>query len=197
MYSMSEKMMKALLLDGRLDNDFDGIRSLIIEQLEKSGFSVESIALREFEVAACQGCFDCWVTSPGECKTDDYGREITKKIIESDLVIHFTPITFGGYSSELKKALDRFIPTLLPFFTTRNGETHHTYRYDKRSSIIAVGVLNSPDEEKESLFKQLVARNSLNMGAPVHEPIIYIENQSKDDFVGEFVSILKKVEGIS
>ncbi|MFX0104809.1 MAG: flavodoxin family protein [Candidatus Hodarchaeota archaeon] len=187
-------MMKALLLDGRLKNDFDMIRSSIIEELERNDFEVESILLRESKVAACQGEFECWVKTPGECKIDDYGRDVAKKMIQNDLIIHFTPITFGGYSSELKKVIDRFIPNILPFFTKRNGETHHKYRYEKRSSIIAVGLLDKPDEEKESVFKELVYRNSLNMGAPVHEPIIYTKNLSKNDFLSEFANILKKVE---
>jgi len=111
------------------------------------------------------------------------------------LIIHYTPITFGGYSSEMKKVLDRFIPTILPFFTKREGETHHKYRYEKRSSIISVGVLDEPNEEKKSTFKELVFRNSLNMGAPVHEAIIYTKNQNKNDFINQFSKILKKVEG--
>ncbi|MFX1574469.1 MAG: flavodoxin family protein [Promethearchaeota archaeon] len=188
-------MMKALLLDGTLTNDFDMIHTLIVEELERNEFEVESILLREFKVTACQGCFECWVKSPGECKTDDYGRDVARKMVQSNLIIHFTPITFGGYSSELKKVLDRFIPTILPFFTKRNEEIHHKYRYEKRGSIIAVGVLDIPNEEKEAIFKELVYRNSHNMGAPVHEPIIYTNDKSKDDFISEFATILKKVEG--
>jgi len=189
--------MKALLLDGSLKDDFDIIRSLLIEELERKGFEVESILLRETKVAACQGEFDCWLKTPGECKTDDDGRELAKKMVQSNLIIHFSPITFGGYSSELKKVLDRFIPDILPFFTKRDGETHHKYRYEKRSSIIAVGVLDKPNEEKESVFKELIYRNSLNMGAPVHEAIIYTKNLNKNDFINEFANLLEKVEGLA
>ncbi|MHA2393137.1 MAG: flavodoxin family protein [Promethearchaeota archaeon] len=192
---MDYNMMKALLLDGTLKNDFNEIRSSVIEELEKIGFEVELLLLREAKVAACQGCFDCWVKSPGECKTDDFGRDVAKKMVQSNLIIHFTPITFGGYSSELKKVIDRFIPTILPFFTKRKGETHHKYRYKRRASIIAVGILDKPNEEKESIFKELIYRNSLNMGAPIHEPIIYTKSLSKNDFLTQFSSILKKVEG--
>ncbi|MFW9949258.1 MAG: flavodoxin family protein [Candidatus Thorarchaeota archaeon] len=188
--------MKALLLDGRLtkDLDFDKIYSSIRENLEKKEFETESVLLREAKVAACQGDFDCWLKSPGECKTHDDGQDIAKKMVQSDLIIHFTPITFGGYSSELKKVMDRYIPNVLPFFTKREGDTHHKYRYEKRSSIIAVGILDEPNEEKESVFKELVYRNSLNMGAPVHESIIYSKNVNKNEFINEFAQILEKVE---
>jgi len=187
--------MKALLLDGTLKNDFDLIRNSLVEQLERNGFDVETILLKEVNIGACQGCFDCWLKTPGECKIDDSGREVAKKMIHNNLIVHFTPITFGGYSSELKKVMDRFIPNILPFFTKRNGETHHNYRYENRSSIIAVGVLDNSNEEKESTFKELVYRNSLNMGAPVHEAIIYSNNLNKNDFINDFTNILEKVEG--
>jgi multimeric flavodoxin WrbA len=156
-------MMKALVFDGysSYNSAAETICALIIEELERNGFEVEKIVLRDKNVAACQGCFDCWLKSPGECKMADDGRETAKEMVSNDLIIHFTPITFGGYSSELKKVVDRFIPIIKPYITKRNGETHHRYRYKKYSSIIAIGVLDKPNEEKESIFKILVHRNSL------------------------------------
>ncbi|MFX1490322.1 MAG: flavodoxin family protein [Promethearchaeota archaeon] len=191
--------MKALVLDGSLKKDFaiDEILTSILDELNKFDYEVESIQLRDVNVAACQGCFDCWVRTPGECKIDDFGRETAKKTVQSNLIIHFTPITFGGYSSELKKVIDRFIPTILPFFIKREGETHHTYRYKERSSIIAIGFLDKSDSEKELIFKELVYRNSLNMGAPIHEAIIYTKDMPKSDLISQFAKILKKVEGIT
>ncbi|MFX1390000.1 MAG: flavodoxin family protein [Promethearchaeota archaeon] len=186
--------MKALFLDGSRNNETDDIQSLIIEELEKKGFEFDSILLRDINVAACQGCFECWVRSPGECKIDDYSREVSKKMVQSDLIIHFTPITFGGYSSTIKYVIDRFIPNILPFFTKRKGETHHKYRYKKRASIIAVGFMEESNEEEESTFKDLVNRNTLNMGAPVHKAIIFIKNQDKSNFINKFKNILEQVE---
>ncbi|MFW9942784.1 MAG: flavodoxin family protein [Candidatus Thorarchaeota archaeon] len=188
--------MKALLLNGSTtkDSEMDMLYSSLIEELKQNDFDVESILLRDVEVAACQGCFDCWVKTPGECKIDDSGREIAKKMVQTNLILHFTPITFGGYSSELKKVLDRFIPTILPFFTKRAGEIHHKQRYEKRASIIVVGFLDKPDKVKESVFRKLVHRNSLNMEAPSHNVIIYTKSGDKTEFLNEFKKILKQVE---
>lgn len=188
--------MKALLLDGSLKTNLDikKIHSSIVEELERKGFETEALILRDINVAACQGCFECWVKTPGECKTDDYSREVAKKMVQSDINIHLTPIIFGGYSSELKKVIDRFIPIILPFFTKRDGETHHKHRYQERNSIIAIGFLDEADDEKESIFKELVYRNSLNMGARIHEALIYVKNQSQSDFIGKFTTILEKIE---
>ena len=77
--------MNAFLLDGSLKKDLiiDKIYSSILEELEKKGFEVESIVLRDVNVAPCQDCFDCWIKSPGECRTDDYGRDVAQKMVQS------------------------------------------------------------------------------------------------------------------
>jgi multimeric flavodoxin WrbA len=188
--------MKALILDGSLkkDTEIDPLYSSIIDEIEEMGFEVESIILRDVDVAPCQGRFDCWVKTPGECRTSDYGRDVAEKMVQSDLIIHFTPITFGGYSSEIKKVIDRFLPTISPFFTKRNGETHHKHRYQKRASIIVIGFLEKSDNNQQKVFKDLVFRNSLNMGAPIHECIIYIKGQKIDGIRKELHTILEKVE---
>jgi hypothetical protein len=72
-------------------------------------------------------------------------------------------VTFGGYSAELKKMLDRMICLVLPFFTKVNGEVHHARRYDRYPRLVGVGVLPARDAESERLFAALVARNAINM----------------------------------
>lgn len=189
--------MKSLLLNGfnKEDYEIDALYNTIMKELENKDWEIESIILRDVNIAPCQGCFECWVKTPGECKIDDYGRDVTRKMVQSDLIIHFTPITFGGYSSELKKVLDRFIPNVLPFFTKIDGETHHTHRYKNRASIIVIGILNQPDSDKETVFKTLIQRNSLNMRAPIHETLIYIKQENNGKFLSNFNKILKKVGG--
>lgn len=189
-------MMKALLLNGSISEvrEIDMLYSSIIEEIKRNNYDVESILLKEVKVSACQGCFECWVKTPGECKIDDLGRKIAKKMVQSNLILHFTPITFGGYSSELKKVIDRFIPTILPFFTKREGEIHHKQRYKKRAAIIVVGYLDKPDKVKETVFKKLIYRNSLNMEAPSHDVIIFVKNQDPTEFLDKFNKILEKAE---
>jgi len=48
------------------------------------------------QIAACVGCFGCWVKTPGNCVIDDYGRETTRKAIQSDLMVGLIPVTFGA-----------------------------------------------------------------------------------------------------
>ncbi len=109
------------------------------------------------------GCFVCWVKTPGICVKNDIARDIARDIVQSDVLIYLTPIVFGGYSSELKKAVDRSIPTILPFFKNIEGEIHHKARYKHYPNLLVLGFLNYSNPEYEKTFRYLVKRNAINM----------------------------------
>ena len=89
-----------------------------------------------------------------------------------------TPVTFGGYSSEMKKALDRLIPLILPYFRFVRSDVHHVRRYLRNASLLAVGLMPRPNPDHERIFAQLVERNAINLHAPraracfVHEDAV-------------------------
>ncbi|SDY80131.1 NADPH-dependent FMN reductase [Proteiniborus ethanoligenes] len=156
--------MKALILNGELKegNSIGIINKLTEEILVEKGYEVKSVLLREKQVGECIGCFGCWVKTPGICIIDDYGRSLTEAIINMDTVIYLTPVVYGGYSSELKKAVDRIIPLILPFFKKIEGEIHHKERYKNYPKIVVLGVMPEEDSEMEEIFNSLIRRNSLN-----------------------------------
>jgi len=160
--------LRALVLDGARGDEpeFALARAVVGRQLADSGWGVDATVLRDLDIAGCRGCFGCWVRTPGQCVADDAGREVARAAAGSDLLVWLTPVTFGGYSSELKKALDRLIPSILPFFTTVNGTTRHKLRYDKAQSIAAVGLIREPDEAAETVFRALVEHNAANFHSP-------------------------------
>jgi multimeric flavodoxin WrbA len=191
--------MKALVLNGMRKDDA-GIKNLynnLIKELEDSGWEVTSLFLKDIKISPCLGCFGCWIRTPGECVIDDYSREITKKAIQSDLLIFFSPITFGGYSSELKKVVDRLIPNIMPFFRKVEGEIHHVQRYEKIFSLLVVGYLDLHNQEKEETFRRLVERNALNFDPPFYDTLIYLKDQKQSEFSDKFITYLKQVEAIS
>ena len=160
----------AVVLNGALagDETLAPVENVLAELLEETGAGVRDFQLRDIPLAHCQGCFECWFKTPGLCKTDgDAGREITGAMIGSDVLVLLTPVTFGGYSSEIKKAMDRSICMVSPFFRRVDGEVHHKLRYRRYPALAAVGVLHEPDEEQERIFRTLVERNALNFDSPV------------------------------
>jgi multimeric flavodoxin WrbA len=155
--------MKTLILDGSRVNDPQAIR--IKESLTKRIPETETIVLREQKIGNCAGDFFCWVRKPGMCNTNDDNRLIAAKIIQSDLVIYLTPVTFGGYSSELKRMVDHQIQNILPFFTSVKGEIHHLKRYNQYPNCLTIGWMDEPDARVEAIFRHLVYRNAINMYA--------------------------------
>ncbi|MBA7511519.1 hypothetical protein ES705_03515 [subsurface metagenome] len=190
--------MKALILIGSKMDDSESakIHEIMLEELKKLNWDATSIVLEDINIAYCTGCFGCWVQTPGECVIKDYEETIVRKMVQSDLIIYITPIVFGGYSSILKKALDRQISRVLPYFTKIEGEVHHKKRYEKEQSLLSIGILDKPDAEKEEVFKTLVARNSINMWSPYQRAMIYTRGQDSLEFVNNFNKALREVEAI-
>jgi len=160
--------MKALVLDGSREGDFLtpvavlGMTSALAGRVD----FVELVKPRELAIAPCAGCFGCWTRTPGECVIKDDARDVVASYVGSDLVVYVTPVTFGGFSSQLKKLLDRIILSVLdPRFTVVGGEVHHRLRYRRYPKTVGFGTLPSPDPDAERLFARLVARNGIN----VHE----------------------------
>lgn len=166
--------MKALILQG--GHGGNQVEAELCQSIHKfliaEQWDVETVVLREERVGYCLGCFECWTKSPGLCRIDDAGRDVAADVIQNDLVIFLTPITFGGYSSQLKKVVDRLIVLILPFFTQIDGEVHHKARYQHYPSLLGVGTLPALDEEQEQIFRGLITRNSINLHAPHHASFV-------------------------
>ena len=162
--------MNALILNGAHpgDAELDRVEAAVRQELLAAGLRIRTFVLHRIPIAYCQGCFECWTKTPGVCKTNDAGREIAAAVISSQLLVFLTPVTFGGYSSELKKALDRMIGLVSPFFTHIDGEVHHRARYERYPALLALGVLPEPQADDERIFHTLVQRNAINMHSPWH-----------------------------
>ena len=187
--------MQFIILNGMPSKNLtiQKINTMIAEKLQQKDIQGEILNLHEKDIKPCLGCFKCWVETPGICIINDYGREVAKKIIQSDYLIYVTPITFGGYSAELKKAVDRTLPLLSPFFRIYHNEIHHEQRYENYPDLIVIGFLDYPDEEQETIFKTLVYRNQLNNFAKRYSSqIIYSSDDEQiiETKIDESISIV-------
>ena len=187
--------MSCIILNAMPKDDLfsDKINNTLIEESDKFGLRTELIELVETEIRPCLGCFKCWVQTPGICVIDDFGIEIAKKIIQSDTVIYLSPIVFGGYSSELKKALDRTISLISPFFRVYKGEVHHEKRYDNYPNLLVFGVLDKHNKEQEEIFVTLVERNTLNMFNPNYATRIIYQTDSESQVKEKIISAFTKI----
>lgn len=188
------QVSKVLLLNGELNSNQSLSRytEAVERVLRRRDINCDTILLREHEISDCKGCFHCWIKTPGICIIDDYSRMINKLFVQADLAVLLSPLTFGGYSSELKKALDRIIPVISPYFTTIDGETHHRKRYQKYPSLVGVGFTERIDQEEKSTFSDLVQRNSINMHSAFQGSLIMRFDQDPRELENQFEALLQK-----
>ncbi|MEI6613793.1 MAG: flavodoxin family protein [Chrysiogenales bacterium] len=178
--------MKAVFLKGSPAAGQDPLSNraaaAVMAALKARSWQTKAFALAGMDIKPCRGCFSCWVKTPGVCVIRDDGQEpILRAWAEADFIAFLTPITFGGYAPELKKAMDRIIPILLPFFIKIHGETHHPQRYPQQRRLLAVGTQKQEDADSESIFRRLVQRNALNMGAIKATTLVFVEDISLAD----------------
>jgi len=136
----------------------------VMSRAQALSWEVKAFALAAMDIRPCRGCFSCWAKTPGRCVIQDDEEAVLAATAASDLLIWLTPVTFGGYAPELKKALDRIIPLALPFFKKIRGETHHPLRYPRQRCLLAIGTLKQEEADSEGVFRRLVERNALNIG---------------------------------
>ena len=133
---------RVVVLDGTAASN-DGqarVAKALGEVFDASAEEVRTFVLRDERMSHCIGCFGCWLETPGLCRAADRGRDIVRAIVRADTVVLLTPVTFGGYSSPLKRLVDRWVQVLLPFFRLYHGELHHPLRHGRFPRLVAVGI---------------------------------------------------------
>ncbi len=155
-------------------------RRVLADLAVNRGWTPRTFFLPDLPIADCVADFKCWTRTPGVCAIDDANRDVARAFIESDIAVFLTPVTFGGYASDLKKALDHLIPNILPFFETVDGETHHGRRYARLPTFLALGLAPAADPEAERTFHALAARNALNIRGARHASVVLRADEGAD-----------------
>jgi ferredoxin-NADP reductase/multimeric flavodoxin WrbA len=127
---------------------------------------VRSFHLAGYDIGHCMGEFDCFVKTPGRCRIHDEGQEIERAVHDAEVVVLVTPLHYGGYAAQLKKAVDRLLPLISPFFRKAGDMTHHALRYEHRARWAAVALDDTPSPERARLFRAFAETNALNFGSP-------------------------------
>lgn len=139
--------MKITILNGSPEqSSFDDYVAALSISLESSGHAVTQLDLRQLDLRYCTGCFGCWVKDPGECLFKDETVDIRRAVIHSDFTLWAAPLRMGFPSALLKKALDKFLPLIHPYFEVVDGEAHHRRRYDRYPRL---GLLLGPEADTD------------------------------------------------
>ncbi len=171
--------MKAVILNGLdIKNElYNDVKIVIEEELKKRGYKSNWVNLANKEIEHCTGCGYCSNKKPGLCIKNDDMQDIFPLMANSKFHIFLCPISFGGYNSELKKAVDRYGALGLPTYTVKHGELHHPMRYPNPVCFISIGVLSEEDKRQEETFKLVSERIAISCFALKADTVILNTNQ--------------------
>ena len=109
---------------------------------------------------------------------------INRQSMTSDAVFYISPIVFGQYSANVKNAIDRWLPNILPFFEIRpDGSTMHTARYKDYPQSVMIGYGEALTDEDAQLFIDITKKHR-----NISDVIIWSEDQAA------FISALNAIE---
>lgn len=191
--------MKTLVMDGFVsDSELQAMTlGAVTAELKERGWGADILTPRDMNIAPCTGCFGCWTKRPGMCVQEDDTHHMCSKIMGSDLLLIVSPLTFGGYSSEAKKAMDRTIGLISPFFMVVKDEVHHRPRYDQVPALAALGVNHGNCDKCPDIFRTLLYRNAINFHSPSLATAVIGDEEARDDLLRKGVSSLLDQVGSS
>jgi multimeric flavodoxin WrbA len=157
--------MEILILDGSpsAGGGFGAWLDALAAALAGGGHAPRRLALRDLRIAQCKGCFECWVKTPGRCAIRDDAPEVLRALLASDLLVLASPVVMGFVTPLLKRAHERLLPQLHPYFGVVKGEIRHRLRYRKYPRLALVHGHEGCDEEDASILAavyQEVARET-------------------------------------
>lgn len=164
-----------IIINGITNSDFDDFEAGLEQMnLEDSVY----FKLRDMNINYCQGCWDCWVKTPGICSIKDDYEQILSKIPSAERITIITPIIAGYESSLIKKFKDRLIPMVHPYVEIYKGEQHHLQRYAKNPDFRVIVLEDEYTTEEDIVtIKDLYERTSLNL----RYKLIGVESIKKGD----------------
>lgn len=93
----------------------------------------------------------------------DGSRDICREYINSDFVMFASPVIMGFTSALLKKAHDKLIPLIHPYFEIVRNEVHHLPRYSKYPMMgLLLEKHKDTDEKDIKIISDIYRRDAIN-----------------------------------
>jgi multimeric flavodoxin WrbA len=180
--------MKITIVDGSSDSYSNKDFTLLLaEGLIDAGHQVNLLKADKMKINYCLGCWSCWWKTPGECPQKDDMTEYYKKFLDSDLVVHFSPLSMGFISSKLKTINDRTVPLVHPYIQIVNKECHHQKRYEKYPNLALIVDQMNGDSEDLQITKDLYTRLAINLKSELK--LFSTIQKSKEELIDEISHI--------
>ncbi len=130
----------------------------IREVLQRKGIETEYVSVSNADIKPCYGCGGCTYKTYGKCVIRDDTDEIFAKLIRSEVMLLVTPVTWGSYSYQIKKFMDKCAVIGDRHYYIVKGEIVKGIQGDIKR-LYAVGVKEECSKEEKDTFRGLVAEN--------------------------------------
>jgi multimeric flavodoxin WrbA len=114
------------------------ILSPYLEGMAGAGAEVELLYTKKLKISPCQGDYNCWLKTPGDCFQRDDMQILYPKLKDADIWVLATPVYVDGMSGPMKNLLDRMIPLSHPFFEIRDGHCRHALREGQKPGQVVL-----------------------------------------------------------
>ncbi len=140
------------------DDKKQKIGSRIYELIKERGEEVEYISTVGLNIKPCYSCGACSTKTYGKCILEDDMDSILRQLVRTDKLILATPVTFGSYSSDIKKILDRMAILGDSHYYVQKGELIKGMRCNIKH-MYAIGIKNNCSPEERDDFAALLMEN--------------------------------------
>ncbi len=136
---------------------------------EQAGAQTQEVFLAKKKISPCQGCFSCWLKTPGSCVLKDDMEELRPLLEATDLLVLGTPLYYDHITAQLKTFMDRSIPGCEPYFQKDAwGECRHTRRNGGLSpKLVLLSNCGFPERSHFQVLSHWIERVARNMKTEV------------------------------
>lgn len=120
--------------------------------------NTQYVSVSNLKISTCLNCHYCHTKEYGKCNIKDDMQPLLYQLADCSHLILVGPISFGSYSSQLKKILDRLVVLGDPHYHISNGELVKGSK-SGQLSIYGIGIKSQCSADETELFIHLVNEN--------------------------------------
>jgi NAD(P)H-dependent FMN reductase len=124
---------------------------------EEAGANIEQINANDLNLKYCMGCLKCNLIKQCAIRNDDW-QELSRKILDADVLVFASPVYFHHVTAPMKKILDRF-RSFMHVQLTEHGLQHTPWHTWKKHFVLLLSQGSSNDVDARpiiELFKFMV-----------------------------------------
>ena len=140
------------------DDKNQSVGKRMYELMKTKGIGTEYINVSGLNIKPCYSCGYCSTKSYGKCVLEDDMDPILRKVVRSDTLILITAVTWGSFSSDIKKVLDRMAILGDSCYHVKKKELVKGMRCNMKE-MFAIGVKDNCSKEEMDAFTTLLDEN--------------------------------------